>query len=727
MSYSYPIDIPDLVSRLQRRGEAVTRFVGLESGMRDDVKLTHIVWGVAHGWFPVHHDGSWHGAVDIGLPDWNGETYRGAPVCAVSAGTVVYVGPELVSTNGEDFGRMIIQHATPGGQTFYAHYKHVVGMNAFPGKQVSGGERIGRVGSYRSFPHLSFAIASAEPIGGSTDLVPECARSALPEGDGVYNVLRVKLDALDPFEWPVDALKNRPAYLFNPIELVRHCRGEPYVHDVGAGYWHGLAPCHRAEARSVPLDSHTDVNGSPLHSKAMKDDPDLLALARDPNGAPIQRGHSKKATVVALQTALTACQYRIGRFGPKHDGVDGDFGATTEGVVQRFQQEKLKPMFQSDAGKKVLAAFGQTAASVRTDGVVDWLTLLGLDLAAVALESAPPPPAPPVVQPASPAPASAPSGDEISLEEARVILLKCTAVFEGAWDTAKNDFAYGAVAPNFDLAGMSIGIIQWNLLNKNVFPLLKKVLAAVPDKFQACYEAGSPQRFQPYFSSGWPSSYVKDVWTYAGFLALMNTSSLPQHLDWVKQLHKPEAIHPASPSDASKPKWRTKDGYGTAKKALRPELVDFFARLGQVKEFQDASREDAWKKYGVDRALGTLQWLRQATQAKFPDLLKRVELRTIAALFDFSVQQGSMKPSTKTRIKDKIAANNYATQAAFMEMAVVEMAKGAGEEWQNACASRRLGFLKAQATPSSNLSGKAYTVQNCNYALLKNNPHVKDL
>src|SRR5262249_39255229 len=82
--------------------------------------------------------------------------------------------------------------------------------------------------------------------------------------------------------------------------------------------------------------------------------------------------------------------------------------------------------------KKMLAQLGMDGASLPTDGKIDWLTLIGLDLCAAAHESAPPPPAPkathapppppppppappparpaapPPAQPAAPAPAQPP-------------------------------------------------------------------------------------------------------------------------------------------------------------------------------------------------------------------------------------------------------------------------------------------------------------------------------
>jgi peptidoglycan hydrolase-like protein with peptidoglycan-binding domain len=728
VAYVYPVAVQDLVARVKRRGPEVVKFVGLEEGMRDDLALTHIVWGMELGWFPVHQDGSWHGAVDIGLPDWSGETVGGVPVYAVGDGEVVYVDEQLISDEGYDFGRVIVRHAAPTGQQFHAHYEHLVDVRVFVGQRVTAGDTLGKIGSYGSFPHLSVAVAALEPLGGRDDLLPEAPQNALPSGEGAYNVLRVKMDALDPVEWPLSALQNVPGYLFNPIEVVRYCRGEPYMHDIGPGSRHDVVPTSSSEGHGVPANSDTEVRANPLRSKELQDDPALVKMAQTPGAAPIAKGHSNEKTVKAIQRALKVCQYNVGRFGPDHDGIDGDFGATTERILKDFQTKKLKALFDQDAGKQLLAKFGQTAANARTDGALDWLTLVGLDIYAAAHASAPPAQTPPVIPPTTPSQAPAPAAGEISLEDAKVILLKCTSVFEGAWNAGKSDFNYGVIAPNFDLAGMSIGIIQWNIKSRNVFPLLKKMLDANAAKFQECYEGGNADRFKPYFTLGWTDAYGKDVWKYSEFVKFMSTTNLTAHFIWTKLLHKATAIQTVT----KEPKWQTKSGknssgqyYSSAAGGLEPELVDFFRRLGEVKEFQDIQRATAWDVYGSN-AISEVKWLREACKQKFPALMEKIELRTLAAIFDLCVQQGSFG-GAKAAIKNNIASKSYSSQKEILSMAVIERGKTAAEKWQNNCASRRLGFVNAQATESKDLGGDKATIGNCNYKLLKDNPHVQGL
>jgi peptidoglycan hydrolase-like protein with peptidoglycan-binding domain len=64
-------------------------------------------------------------------------------------------------------------------------------------------------------------------------------------------------------------------------------------------------------------------------------------VAEDEAGAAIARDDPDEEAVAALQRALALAGYDLGTFGPARDGIDGDFGGTTEKVVKRFQKEKL--------------------------------------------------------------------------------------------------------------------------------------------------------------------------------------------------------------------------------------------------------------------------------------------------------------------------------------------------------------------------------------------------
>lgn len=54
---------------------------------------------------------------------------------------------------------------------------------------------------------------------------------------------------------------------------------------------------------------------------------------------PLLTRGSTGPAVVALQTLLKARGYDVGGFGLKGDGIDGDFGAATQGALEAFQKD----------------------------------------------------------------------------------------------------------------------------------------------------------------------------------------------------------------------------------------------------------------------------------------------------------------------------------------------------------------------------------------------------
>jgi len=221
----------------------------------------------------------------------------------------------------------------------------------------------------------------------------------------------VSVDALDDIEWPIEGLRGEAGYVFNPIELVRFCRGEPYMHEVGPGSLHGVKPAE-GEAKKVAADTEVTIEVPPLQSDPLKASKKLVELSHDPAFEPIAKEESDAEVVKAIQRALKQSQFDIGRFGPDNDGVDGDFGATTERVLKKFQDVQLRQMLK-DAGDKGI--LGKKEADLQVSGTLDWLTLMGLDMFAAAHKSAPPPPRPaptkaaPPPPPPPPPPAPAPS------------------------------------------------------------------------------------------------------------------------------------------------------------------------------------------------------------------------------------------------------------------------------------------------------------------------------
>jgi len=391
--FVYPVDVADLEQRLRSRGGGALQKLGISGDEREDVKLTAIVWGVGHGGFPVMSDGkTLHSGVDIGLPEvatGDPNSWWGADVHAIGDGEVIYAESGTRTDEGFDFGRVILRHQGPDGSDLFALYQHLSVVSVVQGGLVQQGEVLGQVGWHGDFPHLHFAVAAQRALGGDRDLVPESAKDALPKGDGVWNVLRVKVDALDANEWP--GLPEGPFYLHNPIEVVRWSRGEEYLHDIGDGHLSRCALGVEAVGHDVqPGEDNAHQVDAILRSAPLKGCQRLVELAHDPAFAPLGKGYADKDVVIALQRALKKLGFDMGRFGPDRDGIDGDYGKTCVRVVTKFQGQ-----LKQDA--KGLAELGHTAEDVQESGSVDWLTLMALDGAALALEAAPAPkpPAPP--------------------------------------------------------------------------------------------------------------------------------------------------------------------------------------------------------------------------------------------------------------------------------------------------------------------------------------------
>ncbi len=301
-------------------------------------------------------------------------------------------------------GRLAPRRAGRGGRRWASRPRRSLfvqsrGVRVRAGRRAhaDAGQPLGTIGYHGDFPHLHLAVASTSALGGDKDLIPEATKDALPEGDAAWNVQRVKVGGLDPLEWP--GVPPGDYYVFNPIEFVRWLRGEEYVHDIGraapAKVTSSVQQSDPVEVKDAPGE-HTVEHG--LKSKLLAAIDKAVELIHHADFPPIEKGGGDAEFIKGVQRALKKIGYDVGRFGPDHDGVDGDFGKTMERVLKKFQEEHLAALDFS--------AFGKTKDDIRLDGVLDWLTLLGIDIVLAAHEAAgdKPPPAPPPKRDPPPAP-----------------------------------------------------------------------------------------------------------------------------------------------------------------------------------------------------------------------------------------------------------------------------------------------------------------------------------
>lgn len=418
--YVYPVDVNKLVAACRDRGGDFVKYLA-PGDERDDYELTKIVWTVGKGWFPVDAARKTHLAVDIGIPysvtaGASGNCH-GMEVRAVADGEVLY--SEDVSWYETDCGRVLVMHQAPDGKPFYALYYQLGDVYVNGGDKVKAGQALGPIGWSFDFPHLSFAIAARHPFGEDKDLVPEVAAGGLSayKDDSVWNFLRVKVTGLDSDEWP--DLPSGNWWLFNPIEFVRWCRGEPYQHDISGP--------------RIAADVDTKIHGfalaggsgggkqtipGVLTSVALKGNPAIALMAQDPASAPIVKGHADKEAAKCVQRSL-AHFYNMG--SSKYDdaycaeyktpygafGIDGSLGNTSEKAIKHFQTEVLSKM---DVTK-----WGRAQSEVQVSGKIDWLTLVALDIAvtdkeklaksaAPATTTTPPAASEPAARPGPPSP-----------------------------------------------------------------------------------------------------------------------------------------------------------------------------------------------------------------------------------------------------------------------------------------------------------------------------------
>ena len=125
MAYVYPLDVEDLVSRVKQRGADFTTYLGLEEECARTRCSPH-----SPGISPPRGSRSMPRANGTAASTWGyrtsaEQTLAGAEVRAVADGEVVFVDDSVRSEQDFDLGRVIIRHASPDGDDFFALYYHL--------------------------------------------------------------------------------------------------------------------------------------------------------------------------------------------------------------------------------------------------------------------------------------------------------------------------------------------------------------------------------------------------------------------------------------------------------------------------------------------------------------------------------------------------------------------------------------------------------------------------
>lgn len=246
--------------------------------------------------------------------------------------------------------------------------------------------------------------------------------------------------------------------------------------------------------------------------------------------------------------------------------------------------------------------------------------------------------------------------DCIPFKLAREIALQVSGGFEGKTPR------YDTLADNFDGAGMSWGIIQFNFGQDTLGPLLRKMRTKNLAAFNSAF------------------SNHKDL---ESLNSALDSNKINQ-INWAKNMQLP----------ANRSRWR-----------------ETFNNLAKIDEFNDIQLE-AVKPYD-DEAVRIIKWMR----GLYPDLMRQVELKTFIALHDLAIQQGTINKA-RNNILAKCNSSPPKTQDEFIRLIVTERGATAASEWRADSISRRLGILNKKATTVTH-SGKTSHRGNINFKLIE--------
>jgi hypothetical protein len=233
------------------------------------------------------------------------------------------------------------------------------------------------------------------------------------------------------------------------------------------------------------------------------------------------------------------------------------------------------------------------------------------------------------------------------------------------------------LAGNFDGAGLSWGIIQWNIKFGTLQELWTTMKSFSEQKFKACFD---------------PNQYTS--------ISHMLESSLSDQMAWALSTHTIEQRTNSKGAPYIHTSWNS--GWENS-----------FNSLAQVVDFQEIQKKSAIQKYHSPawRALATERQL-------FPELFKEYDFWSYCGAFDLSVQQGGIgDPVAIGTYKIAAANNSFESQKDAMAFLFRYKADRAKSNYRADCFSRRMGVLTAQEY-QADIANHTAKRQNINFALL---------
>lgn len=452
----------------------------IEAGKSAYELTQRIVCGPGVGWFPRYENGDWHPGVDIGMGKADGNltgthlafsvVWGGVYARALGPGVVVAMGTQADDEYSSRY--YIIEHKA-GPHTFYAGYGHLHADMTFDvGDEVKAGDQLARIGPHGEYPHLYLSIvadkqiapAALTPVAQSKD---EAMGLELPQAN---SLMAVKIDQIGP-EWG-ELSARRGWWAYHPVHFIQWLSGQPLDTSAQQSF---LAECG---ARAEPISSAGGGDLScraPLMSDVLTGNADLQTLAANKAFKPIPKGWSKKPAVEALQKALKLLGETLGTSGPANDGVDGDWGGKTTTAITNVQTKKIPGVMSKIAG-------GTSPAP----GLLDWTTLIGIDLLAKAAESAA------SNQTAAPSTTSRPPPErtqgQLTFQQLFTIMSQ-TFRHETGYSSMEDERLYTRCNQNTDGCGLSYGCIQFAQKPGVLGTYLKKCKERDESKLQEIFGA----------------------------------------------------------------------------------------------------------------------------------------------------------------------------------------------------------------------------------------------
>lgn len=200
--------------------------------------------------------------------------------------------------------------------------------------------------------------------------------------------------------------------------------------------------------------------------------------------------------------------------------------------------------------------------------------------------------------------------------------------------------AYSQITGNFDGAGLSFGVIQFNFKSGTLQELFIRFRAEDEQGLRACFD------------------------TEEQYLLL-----------WKK----------INGSRAAAIRWGDSLSTGRHKHSVRAPWKRFFQSVGQIQSFRRIQMEFAYERYG-QALLSVVAFLEGLSGARIRNH------RCLTALFDMCIQQGSHQKASR-QIRKRILTEQPEDELGLTLITVEERAKKANKAYRADCLSRRLGIL----------------------------------